>query len=296
MRISKKLLYTLLNHAFFGPLVKKMIAGKVDKEALLVSSHFDKFLRPQLAYNQSYYDEVFSIRHQVYCEELAFEEQRPDKKETDEFDRYAQFCLIEHKPTGNYAGCVRIVTPHSDAELLPIEKYCGHAIEASDIHPKRYSRHNICEISRLAVPKQFRRRQADNTPGIATGGINIDTYSEEELRCFPFIAVGLYLTAASTILRQGIEHCFVMMEPRLARSMAFIGIRFQQLGKPVEYHGKRAPYYINPELFLSNLSPGFKNLLSLLEDEVDEQMVQIRKKGQEEPQLALPPQQIWVPT
>lgn len=31
-------------------------------------------------------DHVFRIRHNVYCEELKFEPERPDKRETDEYD------------------------------------------------------------------------------------------------------------------------------------------------------------------------------------------------------------------
>jgi N-acyl amino acid synthase of PEP-CTERM/exosortase system len=52
-----------------------------------------------------------------------------------------------------------------------------------------------------------------------------------------------------------------MMEPRLARSMRFVGIQFEQIGPVVDYHGKRAPYYINPHLMMENLTPGFKIML-----------------------------------
>ena len=66
------------------------------------------------------------------------------------------------------------------------------------------------------------------------------------------------------------------MEPRLARSMKFVGIKFQQLGEPIDYHGVRAPYYINPEMFLSNLSPGFKSLYKAIEDDISKQLNELK--------------------
>ncbi len=53
-----------------------------------------------------------------------------------------------------------------------------------------------------------------------------------------------------------------MMEPRLARSMGFVGIKFKQIGPVVDYHGKRAPYYINQELLKTKLSPSFLKMLT----------------------------------
>ena len=73
--------------------------------------------------------------------------------------------------------------------------------------------------------------------------------------------MGLYLCAASIVIENDIKHTFVMMEPRLARSMKFIGIQFEQIGPAINYHGKRAPYYINPSLLMENLTPGFQMML-----------------------------------
>jgi N-acyl amino acid synthase of PEP-CTERM/exosortase system len=108
---------------------------------------------------------------------------------------------------------------------------------------------------------KFRRRQSDKFKGASTGAINTHSYSDTELRCFPFIAIGLYLSAASVVIEKDIKHTFVMMEPRLARSMRFVGIQFEQIGPTINYHGKRAPYYINPSLLMQNLSPSFKIML-----------------------------------
>jgi N-acyl amino acid synthase of PEP-CTERM/exosortase system len=102
----------------------------------------------------------------------------------------------------------------------------------------------------------------DNHQGAGVGTINQTTYSDTELRCFPFIAVGLYFAAAALALENDIKHAYVMMEPRLARSMGFVGIKFKQIGPVVDYHGKRAPYYINQELLNTKLSPSFLRMLT----------------------------------
>ena len=108
----------------------------------------------------------------------------------------------------------------------------------------------------------------DKFSGAAIGVINEHTYSENELRCFPFIAIGLYFSAAALVIHNDIKHTYVMMEPRLARSMRFIGIQFEQIGPVVDYHGKRAPYYINPTLLFHNLRPSFRVMLNDIQETI----------------------------
>ncbi|WP_020408150.1 PEP-CTERM/exosortase system-associated acyltransferase [Hahella ganghwensis] len=258
MSVIKKLGQSRIGGKLFGG----MVANRVNKEATTISEHFDKFLAPVIAKTELHRQHVFQIRHQVYCEELKFEPPRPDGLEIDDCDLYSSHCLIRHIPTDRYAGCVRVVCPTQPEEKLPIQKYCSHAYQDSSLRPESFPSNRICEISRLAVLAEFRRRKSDKYGGAGTGVINEITYSEEELRCFPFISIGLYLAAAGLALEKGIEHAFVMMEPRLARSMALIGIQFEQIGPAIEYHGQRAPYYINQEIFLKSLKPGFKALES----------------------------------
>lgn len=235
--------------------------GKL-REASYISSHFSSYLSPVVANSEALREEVFKIRHGVYCEELGFEPVRENGQEKDEFDSFSYHCLIRHIRSENYAGTVRIVRPSESNHLLPIEKYCSNSISNQGLNPANFARRDICEVSRLAVPKQFRRRQIDNHQGSAVGTINQDIYSETELRCFPFIAVGLYFAAAALALENEIKHAYVMMEPRLARSMGFVGIKFQQIGPVVDYHGKRAPYYINQKLLNTKLSPSFRKMLT----------------------------------
>jgi N-acyl amino acid synthase of PEP-CTERM/exosortase system len=251
-----------------GGLVNIAISHLANSDANSISSHFSQFLRPELANTEELKREIYRLRHQVYCSELKFEAEKPDGIEADNFDEHSVHCFVRHVATNRMAGTVRLITSANQEQLLPIEKFCSHSITDKEFAPWLFPRQDVCEISRLAVLSDFRRRQVDQFAGAATGAINIKSYSETELRCFPYIAICLYLAAASTAFRTDKKHAYVMMEPRLARSMAFIGIKFKQLGEPIEYHGRRAPYYINREMFLSELSPGYRKLLASIEREL----------------------------
>ena len=262
----------LLNTPVIGDITKKIVSMKVNHDAKNIAEHFTQFLEPQVAINDALKQEVFKIRHKVYCEELAFEEVKDEGLEQDEFDPQSIFSMIKHKPSDVYTSCVRVVKSSCESELLPIEKYCIESIQDKGLHPSKFKRHEIAEISRLAVKADFRRRKSDQFKGSAIGAISESSYSETELRCFPFIAIGLYMAAATMAIDTGIKHVYVMMEPRLARSMKFVGIKFHPLGEAIEYHGLRAPYYINPEIFMTNLSPGFKSLYHAIEQDIAKQL------------------------
>lgn len=264
---------TLLNTPVIGNVAKKVASAKISSDAKNIAGHFTQFLQPEYANTPELIEEVHRIRHNVYCEELNFLPTSPDGVEKDHFDKHSLFALIRHKPSGQYTSCVRVVRSSSPEELMPIEEFCKNSIQHDEFDPALFKREEICEFSRLAVKSEFRRRQTDKFKGSATGAISETTYSETELRCFPFIAIGLYMTAATLALESGIRHAFVMMEPRLARSMKFVGIKFIQIGEPIEFHGKRAPYYINAEIFLENLTPGFKKLFESIDQEIKSQII-----------------------
>ena len=266
----------LLNTPVVGDVTKKLVSMKVNHDAKSIAEHFTQFLQPEVANTQELRDQVFKIRHEVYCEELNFLKSTGANSEEDSFDKHSHFSLIKHKPTNIYTSCVRVVHSSNENELLPIEHFCMDSIQDEELHPKNFARTEICEISRLAVKADFRRRASDKFKGSAVGAIAENTYSETELRCFPFIAIGLYMAAATMAIDTGIKHVYVMMEPRLARSMKFVGIKFQPLGEPIEYHGLRAPYYITPEVFLSHLSPGFKSLYKSIEHDICDQLASLK--------------------
>lgn len=247
---------------------KILTPTQVGRIADSIAEHFTQFLAPKVALSEELKEEVFRIRHNVYCEELALEETKVSGQEVDEFDEHSTFALIQHNASKEYTSCIRLVTSTHAKQLLPIEKYCQASITNKDFSPDNFKRDEVAEISRLAVKANFRRRKADEFKGSATGVICNTTYSETEFRCFPFITIGLYMASAAIGINSGINHFYVMMEPRLARSMKFIGINFKQLGPPVNYHGQRAPYYITPEVFRRNLSTDLLSLYKTIERDV----------------------------
>lgn len=210
---------------------------------------------------------VYRIRYQVYCEELGYEraEEFPDGFERDPFDPRSRHCLLRHLGSEQYAGCVRLVMtdPEDQDSLLPFETFCQASLYdwvTETILPRRGM---FGEISRLAVPAQFRRRKGDGVlpdedlhgvvprSGATSGGH----------RHFPYIPVGLYLAAAAIGLEAGLDGVFAMMEPRLARHLRRFGFEFQQAGDVVDYHGQRAAFYISRDMLFRHLDAEMYGLL-----------------------------------
>lgn len=268
MKIPRKLTKSKLGRALAGAVV----GYKGYKELALVARHFDNYLEPVVVNNEEHLNEVFALRHAVYCKELKLLPESANGLERDKFDQFSRFCMIRHKASGQFVGCVRVVSPENETHKLPLEDFCKQAYAGSDIRPDDFAREEICEFSRLAVRAEFRRRQGDQIHGAATGSFDEKTYSTEEMRCFPFISLGLYLSGITLGVETGKKHGFVMTEPRLAKSMRRVGIKFVQIGEPVNYHGLRAPYYCNEDILKSGLAKPIRDLMEIIRHRVREQL------------------------
>lgn len=256
-----------------GHWITRTRARLADHEAKRVAQHFVELLAPRLAREDVERDEVFALRHGVYCAELGFEPRRANGRESDAYDGRSMHAYLRHASSGAMAGTVRLVTSAHASELLPMEQHGAEALQLARLRPSMFPRETIGEISRLAVPAGFRRRASDRFEGAATGTIDARRYSATELRCFPWIAIALYFSAASLVRLSGRHHVFVMVEPRLARAMGFVGIAFEQIGPAIEFHGQRAPYYINRERLLAGLAPGFRRLLDTIDEALAAQRI-----------------------
>ncbi len=248
----------------------KKVLGKVKKtysafqtlqEVNRISRYFSNYFAPIVAEDEVSKAGAHKIRHDVFCKELKLFEATSKDFESDHYDSYSKQCLIQHDRTGEFAGTVRLIMPSCKEEILPIEKIATDYITKPEYHPSNFNRDEICEISRIAIPQDFRRRKIDQFEGAARAAINEDTYSEIELRCFPLIAVGLYMATAALALKEGKKHAYFMVEPRLARSMRYIGIKLVKIGTEFEYVGTRAPYYIESNDFITHLTPSFRYMM-----------------------------------
>lgn len=186
-------------------------------------------------------DEVYRLRHSVYCEDLQWEPVRPSGLESDEYDAHSVHILLRHIATHENVGCVRMVLtrPGDPAFRFPFERVCDGKLDPTSMVFDSLPRDKVAEISRLAVISRYRRRQGETerpapiiTPMVAT----------ESKSRFPYILVGLYVGIVVMAKLRSIETLFVLTEPRLAQHFKKVGVtEIKQIGSPVEHRGMRVP-------------------------------------------------------
>jgi N-acyl amino acid synthase of PEP-CTERM/exosortase system len=204
------------------------------------------------AYSDALKDEVYRIRHQVYCEELAYEPVRPDRRERDEYDAHSLHVLIRSVKIGEFMGCTRLVLtrPEDPNYPLPFEKACAATLDRSIVDPAKLPRGSIGEFGRLAVLAQFRKRQGEEQH--ATG--LIQAFSSLLRPRFPYILAGLYLGTIELAQRNGIDPLFVLTEERLVRHLQKLGVKIRIIGGPIEHRGQRLPSMMSPSGIINDLN------------------------------------------
>lgn len=211
-------------------------------------------------------EEVYKIRYRVYCQELHYEREENcrNSMEQDVYDQHSIHCLLMHRSSKLYAGCVRLILADPDApkaSRLPLEKVCSSSLKPSNLPQYSYG-----EVSRLAVISEFRKRQEDDQTRPVSASDS--RFTEQERRYFPLIVTGLYLTAASISLEVGLDSAFTLMEPRLARYLRHFGIKFRQIGELVEFHGQRGIFQISRDAILSSMNAHTYELFQTLSNDV----------------------------
>ncbi|MCC5812181.1 MAG: PEP-CTERM/exosortase system-associated acyltransferase [Ectothiorhodospiraceae bacterium] len=224
-----------------------------------------RFFEFQHAWSEEQRNLVHRIRYAVYCQEFRFEREEdcPGGMERDDYDDDSRHCLLIHRQTGTPAGCVRVIEPGRGSDhKLALERFCGTSLEHPTLHPARFPRDTVCEVSRLAVPAFFRRRQGENlTP---YGNVEELRVSDAETRTFPLIGMAMFLAATALVGLANRPHVFAMMEPRLARLLSRAGLNFVQVGRMINYHGPRAAFYIHQHEAVDALQPPLKRLYATI--------------------------------
>lgn len=224
--------------------------------------------------NDALMSHVHRIRYEIFCKELELEESNPKNVEKDEFDIYSFHYLLQHKRSNQFAGTMRMVLPPNNAPklLTPLEKYCLNAVDPDIIDISKLPRGSFAEVSRLAIPKIFRKRaENQGKPYIISENSDLGAATSER-RQFHHIAIGLYLTAAALFLLNRLDYIFIMIEPKFVPSLARVGLHFEQMGEVIEYHGQRAPFYITPESLNKYLKPELKPLYYLIIKQVGDDL------------------------
>ena len=192
------------------------------------------------------------VRYRVYCEEFDFErsDDFPDHLETDSFDSYSIQSLITHRRTGQSAGCVRLVCA-SHEQQLPLELHCLNSVYLETAELLMSERAKVCEFSRLAVDSRFRKRAGEDHTRL--GEFDALDCSHQELRTFSMVGMAAFLSAFALAQIANRTKIFAMMEPKLPALLRRAGIVVQQSGDFVDYHGKRAVYYVALDGALLNM-------------------------------------------
>lgn len=236
-----------------------------------IAQNFDEYFQIKFANTKELQQEAYRIRYGVYSAELGWEPANEEEMESDECDPYSYHCLLQHRRTGTYAGCIRLIIPPKEApsKKLPFEEHCLSSARTDVLDTQSLPRGGFGEISRLAVLASFRRRDQEKNMPYVLKDVNPNTvYSEEERRNFPNIAMGLYLgglALASICNHVGI---MVMMEPRLNRRLKRFGLPFEQIGEPMDYHGTRAMFYLPEESFYLELNEHMRELYEIIHKEL----------------------------
>ncbi len=244
-----------------------------------LGSGFRKYFRIEAAMTEDVKNEVFRVRHEVYCEELKFEPERPDRRESDAFDAHSVHCLLRAAQTPNApVGCTRLVLANPDAldAPLPFESTCADTIDRSIIDPAKLDRRRIAEVSRLAVRSAYRRRRGENKVAVALDESDYNETAEQPR--FPYIPIGLYLGAVSLAARNNIDTLFVLTEPRLAAHFGKLGVNIQQIGGPVEHRGQRVPSMMDVQAIIKGLRFMVKPIWRAVEEDIDAGLERDRKE------------------
>jgi N-acyl amino acid synthase of PEP-CTERM/exosortase system len=235
-----------------------------------LKENFAKYFSVEAAVTDELKQEVYRVRHAVYCEELGYENTNPDQTEMDEFDARSLHVALRAVATNRIVGCVRLVRsdPAAAERLLPFEKLCTEAIDRTIVDPAKVDRLGMVEISRLAVLSDYRKRKGDSGSPMAISEEDMGTRDQPR---FPYIPVGLYLGLLVAAELHGIEHLFTLTEARLARHLSALGFRIHLIGQAIEHRGKRVPSVIYRTELMAHLPPFMQPLYDQMKQDMSRQ-------------------------
>ncbi|MCM2679388.1 PEP-CTERM/exosortase system-associated acyltransferase [Echinimonas agarilytica] len=226
----------------------------------LVRAFFDEY-QIVFANTKQLIHQVFSIRHQVYCEEYHYEREAWPGMEVDVFDAYSHHFLIKHVETDQYVGTIRTVLPQYESEQgLPMQQYTALKYQPEQWNPNLWSKPQVAEISRLAVLKQYR------SIGLKA------RYLSRRMRQLPIVVIALYVAVAAEYrLSKQRQFLYLTVQTRLARHLKMVGVCFEQIGDEIDCRGPRAPFVLRREVwntgFRGEINDLFTTVINKLEDE-----------------------------
>ena len=85
-----------------------------------LSGLYDRYFTVLPATTPDLLDAAHALRYQVYCVEHAFEDpaRQVGEREFDRYDSRSIHAVLLYTPTGDVVGCVRLILPEADSELV----------------------------------------------------------------------------------------------------------------------------------------------------------------------------------
>lgn len=194
----------------------------------------------EIADTPSNLQEVFRLRHQVYCVERQYESSATGF-ETDEFDDISRHVLLRSRATGEVMGTVRLVLPtFATGEWhFPMQR-----ASRTSLRPHAPIR-STAEVSRFALSKARR---------------------DMSRASLALLRLGLVRGAVQLSNELGLTHWCAIMEPTLLRLMQTTSIYFRPIGPAVEYHGLRQPAVAEIDDTLSRMAEENPDLWDFITD------------------------------
>jgi N-acyl amino acid synthase of PEP-CTERM/exosortase system len=208
----------------------------------LLTRH-DLYFETRAAASPELVEMAHSVRYQVYVLERKFfseADQQSSGLEVDEFDSHSLHGLLFHRPTGEAMGTVRLIQPEPGNEhnSLPIQHMLReNGLDLSDF----LDVNRAVEISRFAISKRLRRRPADDG-GQAVAAPPLSREERERRGNLPCLSLIQFLLRQS--VENGVLYWTAVMEEKLLRMLASMGIHFIPAGPMVSHHGLRQPSYL----------------------------------------------------
>lgn len=241
-------------------------------------SAFRRYFEVVVADTPALLEHAYRLRYEVYCDqdwELHLDPADfPDGLETDEYDQRAVHCLLRHRPTGAFAGTVRLILhdPGQPDAPFPIESCASAYFDPTVLNLRSIPRSEIAEVSRLLLSHRFRSRsgERDMPQGIADvrvapgGQTERGAARHRRVSVHPFIGLGEGLVRMSA--EHGISYWYLFIEQRLVRLLRRFGMEFQALSDDIAFHGTRRAYIAYLPEFLGRIHAKHPDVWALLTD------------------------------
>ena len=183
--------------------------------------------------------QALETRYQVYCVENPFEKpcEQINGIETDEFDVCSRHSILVYRPTGEVIGTVRLILPVNGRldsfSMRGIASVCGKDLPVPLA--------STAEVSRFSISKRSRQEVIAS----AKDSLSLNKMARSMRMTEPLPSLGLIQGLVRMSMQHGISHWCAVMEPKMLRMLAAMGIHFTPVGGLVEHHGLRQLCYCN---------------------------------------------------